>query len=144
MKKALEQFLLKRWYSEKPIALLQPLAWLFNKIATSKRHAYQTGRKLAYQSPVPVVVVGNITVGGTGKTPVVIFLVNELKQKGLKPAVISRGYGTDIESSQLVNDELDFRIVGDEPKLIQVRTGVPVAVGRNRQASIKLIMQKHP
>lgn len=144
MRQALEKYFLKHWYSNTPIWWLRPLSWLFNKISTSKRESFLSGKKQSYKSPVPVIIVGNVTVGGTGKTPVVIFLIEQLKAKGFKPAVISRGYGANVETNRLVDSESDFNAVGDEPLLIFQRTKVPVAVGRNRKTSIELLLKNHP
>lgn len=144
MRKALEKFLLKRWYSDKPIGYLKPFACLFSKISLSRRQAFLVGKKQSYKASVPVIVVGNITVGGTGKTPIVIFLAEEMKKRGRKPAVISRGYGAHVESNQMVTELSTYHEVGDEPKLIQQRTGIPVAVGRDRKQSIELILKKYP
>lgn len=89
---------------------------------------------------VPVIVVGNITVGGTGKTPLVIALVELLKQQGYQPGVISRGYGSSNKACQQINEHSHVNFVGDEPVLIYQRTHVPVVVGRDRVAAAKLLV----
>ncbi|WP_423840317.1 tetraacyldisaccharide 4'-kinase [Vibrio mytili] len=136
----------KIWFENHPLKyLLWPLLWplslLFGAISQSKRKQYQTGKKRAYRAPVPVVVVGNITAGGNGKTPVVVWLVEQLQQLGYKPGVVSRGYGAKAPHYPLVLDsDTPTKHCGDEPKLIHRRTGVPVAVDPVRANAVKALM----
>ncbi|CRZ57187.1 tetraacyldisaccharide 4'-kinase [Vibrio cholerae] len=96
---------------------------LFGVISRSRRKAYQTGDKPSYRAPLPVVVVGNITAGGNGKTPVVVWLVETLQNLGYRPGVVSRGYGAKAPSYPLVvNEQTPAQHCGDEPKLIFQRT----------------------
>nr|WP_282437209.1 tetraacyldisaccharide 4'-kinase [Vibrio amylolyticus] len=121
--------------------LLWPLSQLFLFIATRRRRAYEEGEKESYRAPVPVIVVGNITAGGNGKTPVVIWLVEKLTQQGYKPGVVSRGYGAKAPSYPLlVDDSTPTGHCGDEPKLIQQRTQVPVAVSPVRSEAVKALL----
>ncbi len=130
------------WYSQNLIAwLLLPLAGLFCFVASLRRFLYRAGLLNSYQSPVPVIVVGNITVGGTGKTPLIIEFCQQLKERGLNPGVISRGYGG--QSSDypvLVAENTSALEAGDEPVLIAKRTRCPVVVGPDREADIKLLL----
>lgn len=97
----------------------------------------------SYRSPVPVLVVGNISVGGNGKTPLVIWLVEQLQQKGINVGVISRGYGGKNKIfPQLVTAQSDPAFMGDEPVLIAQRTQAPVAISPNRQQSIELLLKQ--
>lgn len=99
------------------------------------------GKKEVYRAPVPIVVVGNITVGGNGKTPTVIWLVELLQRNGFKPGVVSRGYGAKAPSYPLLLDsETPTKHCGDEPKLIFQRTGAPVAVSPNRAEAVKALL----
>ncbi len=109
---------------------LGPLAWLYETLALRERHH---ARPLSL--PVPVIVVGNLVVGGAGKTPTTIALVQALQQRGLRPGVISRGFGRTARDVQWVSSTAAAREVGDEPRLIHRRTGVPVVVGRDRVAA---------
>jgi tetraacyldisaccharide 4'-kinase len=93
--------------------------------------------------PVPVVVIGNITVGGVGKTPLVIYLAQALRSRGYVPGIISRGYGGAGETLEVFVDS-DPRTTGDEPLLIRRRSGCPVVVGRDRFAAGKLLLSLHP
>ncbi|GEM74881.1 tetraacyldisaccharide 4'-kinase [Vibrio sagamiensis] len=137
----------KIWFEHPPWVwllwpLLWPLSYLFGVISGYKRRQYQKGDKAVYRAPVPVVVVGNITAGGNGKTPVVVWLVEQLQQLGYKPGVVSRGYGAKAPSYPLVlNPDTPARHCGDEPKLIHRRTGAPVAVDPNRSNAVRALVK---
>jgi len=133
------------WYSNSKIAyLLLPFSLLFWLISSIRRFLFQSGILQSYHAPVPVIIVGNLSVGGNGKTPVVVWLVQQLQQRGLKCGVISRGYGSQSESYPLlVNTKTDPVIGGDEPVLIAKRTGVPVCISANRQEAINLLIKNH-
>lgn len=137
----------KIWFENHPLKyLLWPLLWplslLFGAISKSKRQQYQSGKKRAYKAPVPVVVVGNITAGGNGKTPVVVWLVEQLQQLGFKPGVVSRGYGAKAPHYPLIlDDNTPAKHCGDEPKLIYRRTGAPVAVDPIRANAVKALLE---
>ncbi|AXY00682.1 tetraacyldisaccharide 4'-kinase [Vibrio alfacsensis] len=136
----------KIWFENHPLKyLLWPLLWplslLFGAISKSKRRQYQSGKKQVYKAPVPVVVVGNITAGGNGKTPVVVWLVEQLQQLGYKPGVVSRGYGAKAPQYPLVLDANTLaKHCGDEPKLIHRRTGAPVAVDPVRANAVQALL----
>ncbi|MDF2153632.1 tetraacyldisaccharide 4'-kinase [Vibrio sp. CAU 1672] len=136
----------KIWFENHPLKyLLWPILWplslLFGAVSRAKRAQYQTGKKQAYRAPVPVIVVGNITAGGNGKTPVVVWLVEQLQQLGFKPGVVSRGYGAKAPHYPLVlNADTPTAHCGDEPKLIQRRTGAPVAVDPVRANAVKALL----
>ncbi|KPV94505.1 Tetraacyldisaccharide 4'-kinase [Pseudoalteromonas sp. P1-9] len=132
----------KSWYQKFGITwLLLPLSALFYLI-TLYRFCRKRRLQLATDKP-KVIVVGNIAVGGTGKTPFTLFLVDYLQQKGLSVAVISRGYGGQTQSQPLlVTDGISPEICGDEPKLIAVRTGAPVVVCPNRNLSIDYLKKR--
>ncbi|MFN1647891.1 tetraacyldisaccharide 4'-kinase [Vibrio rotiferianus] len=137
----------KIWFENHPLKyLLWPLLWplslLFGAISKSKRQQYQSGKKRAYKAPVPVVVVGNITAGGNGKTPVVVWLVEQLQQLGFKPGVVSRGYGAKaLHYPLILDDNTPAKHCGDEPKLIYRRTGAPVAVDPVRANAVKALLE---
>ncbi|OEF07691.1 tetraacyldisaccharide 4'-kinase [Vibrio genomosp. F10] len=138
----------KIWFNNHPLKyLLWPVLWplsqLFLYISTKRRCAFSDGRKKSYRAPVPIVVVGNITAGGNGKTPVVIWLVEKLKQQGFKPGVVSRGYGAKAPNYPLiVESSTPTAHCGDEPKLIKQRTHVPVAVSPVRSEAVKALLPK--
>lgn len=121
--------------------LLWPLSLIFAAISRARRNAYQTGRKATFRAPIPVVVVGNITAGGNGKTPVVIWLVETLQKLGYRPGVVSRGYGAKAPSYPLlVNQHTPPEHCGDEPKLIFQRSGAPVAVDPVRSQAVQALV----
>jgi len=124
--------------------LLLPLHWVFCGLSAVRRWLYRIGLLAVYRAPVPVIVVGNISVGGTGKTPVTEALIQWLISQGLQPAIISRGYGGRGPFPQLVTATSSATAVGDEPKLLASRTQVPLVVGANRQQAIALLLKQHP
>lgn len=123
--------------------LLAPFSLLFWGVSQCRKWLYSRHILYSYRSPIPVLVVGNISVGGNGKTPLVIWLAEQLMQKGVKVGVVSRGYGGENKQfPQLVKAESSPRLMGDEPVLIAQRTGVPVAISPNRQESIELLLSR--
>lgn len=134
------------WSGESPLwLLLLPLSWLYGLVSGLIRLSYKLGLKKAWHAPVPVVVVGNLTAGGNGKTPVVIWLVEQLQQRGIRVGVVSRGYGGKAETYPLLLDpETTTTQAGDEPVLIFQRTGAPVAVSPVRSDAVKALLAAHP
>ena len=113
--------------------LLLPLSWVFGCLSLIRLLAYRYHLLTSFRLPVPVMVVGNISVGGTGKTPLVIWVVQQLQAAGFHPVVVSRGYAaTGVAEIQQVTPTSDPGMVGDEPLLMAQRTHVPVWVGRQR------------
>ena len=143
MKKLIAKFLNEAWYKDHFIGTwLMPFSFIFTDVMKFRRWMYKKGYKLVAKLPVPVIIVGNITLGGTGKTPLVIYLVEQLKAAGFKPGVISRGYGGQSEIWPLqVTAESDARQVGDEPLLIAQQADCPVAVGPVRADSARLLLE---
>lgn len=131
----------KAWHDQaKWLIVLRPLSWLYRAVFLWQKNSKS---KDAYRAPVPVMIIGNITVGGSGKTPLIIALVEYLQSKNIKVGVISRGYGGKGEFPLLVTLDSTPEQVGDEPTLIVRRTHVPMAVGPNRQHAIELLLQHH-
>ena len=123
--------------------LLMPISWVFALLVLVRRFSYRIGLFKTTRLPVPVIVVGNITVGGSGKTPLVIWLTNFLKQAGYRPGIISRGYGGMAgEWPQPVTSDSDPRQVGDEPVLIVKRTNCPMRVGADRVAAARALLDE--
>ncbi|CNI32161.1 tetraacyldisaccharide 4'-kinase [Yersinia thracica] len=123
--------------------LLLPLSWLYGAMTWLIRVSYTLGLRSAWRSPVPVIIVGNLTAGGNGKTPVVIWLVEQLKQRGYRIGVVSRGYGGKSEYPLLLSSETTTTQAGDEPVLIYQRTGAPVAVSPKRSDAVKALLKSH-
>lgn len=134
------------WYDTAPVPMgLRWLSKIFLMLIKLRRWAYRRGILKTYQAPVPVIVVGNLTVGGTGKTPAVIWLVNYLRQAGYHPGVISRGYGGQAKNwPQWVTAHSDPRLVGDEPVLVAKRCACPVVVGPHRPDDVRCLLAKSP
>ncbi|TNF69999.1 MAG: tetraacyldisaccharide 4'-kinase [Gammaproteobacteria bacterium] len=142
----MESFFLKLWYRKKVSflsLLLLPIAcffWLISKL----RHYYYTHMIKPKDVRVPVIVVGNITLGGVGKTPLVAAIYKNLVKKGYKPAIISRGYGRKSKKDRLVTDSATSRLVGDEPLMLYQMLQCPIAVAAKRTDALDLIYQCHP
>ncbi|NYT63612.1 tetraacyldisaccharide 4'-kinase [Alcaligenaceae bacterium] len=125
--------------------LLWPLSWIVMGVVARKRRRYQQQPELAYHSHLPVMVVGNIYVGGTGKTPITIALVQALQEKGWRPGVISRGYGVHVgEQAKTGQGQLPASEFGDEPALIASSTQAPIAVHPSRILALKRLQKKYP
>lgn len=137
----MQQFVHKIWYEGHWLKwFFWPLSWLFGLISSVRRGMFRSGLKAVFHSPVPVIVVGNITAGGSGKTPTVLYLIELLRHSGYRPGVISRGYGADIQSPLRVTPEHSSADVGDEPAMIFARTRVPMVVGPNRVAALQTLL----
>ena len=146
MKKLLAKWLTDFWYQDMYLtAWFMPISMIYVDIIRLRRFLYRIGLFKKYRLPVPVVIVGNITVGGTGKTPLVIALVERLIEQGYQPGVISRGYsGQENVNVQIVTQDSDPALVGDEPLLLAKHCACPVAIGVNRVAAAKLILANYP
>jgi tetraacyldisaccharide 4'-kinase len=130
------------WYHPNPVKwLLWPFGVIYRVAAKRRRQQFQLGIKAVTTLPVPVIVVGNISVGGTGKTPFVIWLTTALKTRGYRVGIVSRGYGgTATEWPQQVLSASDPALVGDEPVLLARATGCPVVVGPDRVAAAQKLL----
>jgi tetraacyldisaccharide 4'-kinase len=131
------------WYARSPwLVLLTPLSLLFRVLVRARRAAYRRGLLRSQRIDVPVIVVGNITVGGTGKTPLVAWLADYLGEQGFKPGIIARGYGGRAASwPQQVRADSDPAVVGDEAVLLAGLTGCPLAVGPDRVAAARALIK---
>jgi tetraacyldisaccharide 4'-kinase len=141
------RWLQQQWFAQRRLTpalwlllpLLLPLNWLFVVLAAVKRRMTQ-----AVRLPVPVVVVGNLIVGGAGKTPLTLWLAQQLLAHGRRPGIISRGYGGNADGVRAVTPGSLPAEVGDEPVLLARRSGVPVYVGRDRAAAGAALLAAHP
>ncbi|MDZ4202236.1 MAG: tetraacyldisaccharide 4'-kinase [Gallionella sp.] len=124
------------WYRITPLhALLYPLSLLFGALAALRRALYRYGLLHSVRLPVPVLVIGNISVGGTGKTPLTLALAQHLIEQGWHPLIVSRGHHGDNARPQCVTADSDVRQVGDEPLLMAQRRLCPVWIGKDRAAA---------
>jgi len=144
MNKTLSEWAQKIWYKDSVIdKLLLPLGLVFAALVRLRKFLYRQGVLKSLTLPVPVIVVGNITVGGTGKTPLIIWLADFLKASGYRPGIVSRGYGGQAESwPQWVDATSDVNRVGDEAVLIAKRTDCPMAVAPLRTAAAALLLNQ--
>ena len=144
MKKTLTRWATDIWYKDPFIGVwLMPLGFIFSDAVKFRKFLYRLGVLKTHTLPVPVVVVGNITVGGTGKTPLIIWLAGFLKDSGFKPGIISRGYGGQAESwPQMVTADSDDKNVGDEALLIAKQTACPMAVGPLRADAANMLLKQ--
>ncbi|ARN75839.1 tetraacyldisaccharide 4'-kinase [Oceanicoccus sagamiensis] len=140
-----EHRLVHHWYQQSlGLYLLAPFSLLYFLITAIRRQAYRWGLLSSFKPPVPTIVVGNITVGGAGKTPVVIALVKALQQQGFNPGVISRGYGSKAPSyPYAVTSTSQPEHSGDEPLLIAQQSDAPVVIDGNRKNAVEMLIEQY-
>lgn len=137
----------RRWFRPElapALLFLLPLNWLFAFLAGLRRLAYRRAWLAVERLPVAVVVVGNLTVGGAGKTPLTLWLAQALARRGRRPGIVSRGHGAALAQPRPVSTDADPAVTGDEPLLLARRSGVPVWVGRERAAAARALLAAHP
>ena len=144
VRRGLDGLLQSAWYGRSVLAwLLSPLALLFGLGVACRHFAYRAGLLRTHRPGVPVIVVGNITVGGTGKTPVVAWLVEVCRGAGMNPGIVSRGYGGQAAAEpRMVSRDDDPSSVGDEPLLLRRQTGAPVCVHADRVAAARRLARE--
>ena len=137
-------WLINTWYQKHPIRwCLWPLSALYCAIILFRRTCYRLGLFKQQSFNVPVIIVGNISVGGTGKTPLVIWLTKQLKQAGFRPGIVSRGYGGKADHYPLVvTPQSDPRLVGDEPVIISRQSACPLVVSPNRVDAARQLLEQ--
>jgi tetraacyldisaccharide 4'-kinase len=138
--------LVAAWYAPRftPLAAsLIPLSMVFRAGVALRRAAYRLGVLRTSRMPVPVVVVGNLTVGGSGKTPLALALGTGLRERGRRPGIISRGFGGSNAAPRAVTPGDDPRVVGDEP-LLHAAAGFPVWIGRRRTDAARALLAANP
>lgn len=141
------RWLQKRWYDRRlspALWPLAPLALLFRLLSALRRLAYRQGWLHSFILPVPVIVIGNLTVGGAGKTPLVLWLAQALVAAGWRPGIVSRGYGGQQQGVAPVLAAAGPELVGDEPLLLARRSALPVWVGRDRVAAATALLEANP
>jgi tetraacyldisaccharide 4'-kinase len=143
---ALTDRLLDAWYEGHPaLTLLRPLEALYRRVVNNKRARFVAGQGDIYKAPVPVIVVGNITVGGTGKTPLILWMIDYCRRRGLRVGVVSRGYGARPPSLPWrVTAQQPADQAGDEPLLIVKRTGVPLMIDPDRSQAVRGLLAQEP
>jgi tetraacyldisaccharide 4'-kinase len=138
---SVQSWLNRIWYERAaPPWWLRPLSLCYGAAAGSRRYVYARRLRKSARVASPVVVVGNLSVGGTGKTPLVVWLVARLTDLGFRPGVVTRGYGGSSKNARLIDSFDNPMVVGDESILLARRTGGPVAIGRDRPAASQLLI----
>ena len=143
---AMSDRLLRAWYNGHPLlAVLSPLECLYRRVVERKRARFMAGEGEIYRPSAPLIVVGNITVGGTGKTPLILWLIEHCQRKGLRVGVVSRGYGAKPPTFPWrVTAQQSAAQAGDEPLLIVQRTGVPLVIDPDRSRAVKALLASEP
>jgi tetraacyldisaccharide 4'-kinase len=135
----------RAWLRRGPVArVLWPVSLLYGALRALHLRRYTSGRRSMERLPVPVIVVGNVIAGGAGKTPVVLALLQHLRQRGLRAGVVSRGYGRRGDECREVHPQDDPGVAGDEPLLLRRGSGLPVFVARERAAAGRALLAAHP
>lgn len=131
------------WYDGGAVPFwLLALVPVYRALRALHRVLYRLGVRSAKSVDAPVIVVGNLTAGGSGKTPLVIALVEALRARGFRPAIVSRGYGGTQRAAAILGETIDPARYGDEPSLMRRRTGAAVAVGRDRAEAAELLVRQ--
>src|SRR5258706_9308294 len=139
------KFAARHWYRLSPLSvLLYPFSLTFRLAVAVRRLLFRFGVLRSIRIRVPVIVVGNLTVGGTGKTPLILALVDALRRKGLNPGILSRGHGGNDTGPRAVSERDDAAQVGDEPLLLAERSGGPVWVGADRAPAARGLLAAYP
>jgi len=137
-------FAARHWYRLSPVSiLLYPVSLIFRLLVSLRRWLYRTGILRSVSLPVPVIVVGNLTLGGTGKTPLVLWLAEKLRGQGWSPGIVCRGYGGTHAGPRAVTRGDDVGQVGDEALLLCERADCPVWIGADRAASARAMLAAH-
>ena len=140
-----EGFAERHWYRLSPVSLLLfPASLVFRLLVALRRFLYRVGVLQSVRLPVPVIVVGNLTVGGTGKTPLVLWLAEVLRRRGKRPGIVSRGFGGSSTGLRPVEPGDDARRVGDEPLLLVERSNCPVWIGADRALAARALLAANP
>ena len=136
-------YLIDAWYKKSFwLYILVPLTFLFSSLVKARRNSYINNPKKVWNSPKPIVVVGNISMGGTGKTPLVKFIASELVKRGFKPGLVSRGYGGKYSGTLEVSPETTYKQTGDEAQIL-AKLNIPFFIDKNRSRAARKLQEKH-
>ncbi len=136
-------FVVDSWYKKSLwLYLLYPFSFIFSYLTSRRRRKYIKNKKISYKSDIPIVVVGNLTIGGTGKTPLVKYIVNELADRGYKPGIVSRGYGGKFKETLRVTSETSVKETGDEAQIL-AKLNLPFYIDKNRVRAVKKLIKDH-
>ena len=136
-------FVVSSWYNKSLwLYLLYPFSIIFSYLTARRRNKYLKDQKKTYKSDIPIIVVGNITIGGTGKTPLVKYIASELKKLGYSPGIVSRGYGGKFKETLKVTNTTPVIETGDEAQIL-AKLDMPFYIDRNRVRAVKKIVNDH-
>ena len=140
---AQQGYLIDAWYNKSFwLYILAPLTFLFSSLVKARRNSYINNPKKVWHSPKPIIVVGNISMGGTGKTPLVKFIASELAKRGFKPGLVSRGYGGKYSGTLEVTSETTYKQTGDEAQIL-AKLNIPFFIDKNRSRAARKLQEKH-
>ena len=136
-------FVVDSWYKKSLwLYLLYPFSLIFSYLTNRRRRKYLKNNIKSYRSEVPIIVVGNLTIGGTGKTPLVKHIANELIKRGYRPGIVSRGYGGNFKETLKVNEDTPVKETGDEAQIL-AKLNIPFYIDKNRVRAVKTITNNH-
>jgi subfamily B ATP-binding cassette protein MsbA len=136
-------YLIDAWYNKSFwLYILAPFTFLFSSLVKARRNSYVKNPKKVWSSPKPIIVVGNISMGGTGKTPLVKFIASELAKRGFKPGLVSRGYGGKYSGTLEVTPDATYKQTGDEAQIL-AKLNVPFFIDKNRSRAAKKLQENH-
>jgi tetraacyldisaccharide 4'-kinase len=136
-------FVVDSWYKKSLwLYLLTPFSFLFNRLTKRRRRKYIQGKSQSYKSDIPIIIVGNLTIGGTGKTPLVAYIAQELNSLGYKPGLVSRGYGGKFRETLEVTEETSVKQTGDEAQIL-AKLNLPFYIDKNRVRAVKTLAENH-
>jgi subfamily B ATP-binding cassette protein MsbA len=136
-------FVVDSWYKKSLwLYLLTPFSLLFTYLTNRRRRRFIKNKTLSFKPDVPVIIVGNLTIGGTGKTPLVAYIAQELCNLGYKPGLVSRGYGGKFRETLQVTDETPVKKTGDEAQIL-AKLNLPFYIDKNRVRAVKTLVDNH-
>ncbi len=136
-------FVVDSWYKKSLwLYLLYPFSFIFSYLTSRRRRKFIKNKKISFKADIPIVVVGNLTIGGTGKTPLVKYIANELAHRGYKPGIVSRGYGGKFKETLQVTNETSVKETGDEAQILS-KLNFPFYIDKNRVRAVKKLIKDH-
>jgi len=136
-------FVVDSWYKKSLwLYLLYPFSFIFSYLTSRRRRKFIKNKKISFKADIPIVVVGNLTIGGTGKTPLVKYIANELAHRGYKPGIVSRGYGGKFKETLQVTNETSVKETGDEAQILS-KLNFPFYIDKNRVRAVKKLINDH-
>ena len=136
-------YLIDAWYSKSFwLYLLTPFTFIFSSLVRARRNTYLRNPKKVWKSSIPIVVVGNISMGGTGKTPLVKYIASELQSRGFRPGLVSRGYGGKYSGTLEVSNTTTYKQTGDEAQIL-AKLNIPFFIDKDRSRAAKKLQEKH-